>query len=262
MLDALCGSRNVTQVLLFLFVNGKCYGTQLHKQLNTALTPIQKALSRLEKGGVVMSYYEGKTRVYTFNPAFPLLEELEPLLKKVYTLMPPQEKKCYSIIRREDEGRTYAENMRILLRFWNRLASVKTLTFQAKTFSNTEGGWNGNGQGEVEITQEKDTLIFIEKGCWRNVEGRNVDFSNVFRWTLDRTTALISLEHLRRGMNHPVFLFFLAPTGQRTLTSTDSHLCSSDSYFGQVFNEEHTIRLNWRVIGPHKNEEINYFYRE
>lgn len=86
MLEGLCGNKNVQRILFFLFVNGKCYGSQLHKALKTSLTPLQKALSRLEKGGVIMSAYEGKTRMYQFNPSFPLLNELEPLLKKAYTL--------------------------------------------------------------------------------------------------------------------------------------------------------------------------------
>ena len=73
MLEALCGNNSIQKVLMFLFVNGKCYGTQLHKTLKTPLTPIQKALERLEKGGILMSYYEGKTRVYQFDPAYPLL---------------------------------------------------------------------------------------------------------------------------------------------------------------------------------------------
>lgn len=96
MLEVLCGNKNVQKVLLFLFVNGKCYGTQLRHLLQSSLTPIQKALLRLEKGGVILSNYEGKTRLYQFNPSYPLLPELEQLLKKAYTLLPPSEKKLYS----------------------------------------------------------------------------------------------------------------------------------------------------------------------
>src|SRR5689334_14503532 len=101
MLAALCGNRNIQNILLFLFVNGRCYATQLHKQLKTPLTPIQKALLRLETGGLVASYYEGKTRLYQFNAAFPLLQELEQLLKKAYTLLPPPEKKLFYIPQEE-----------------------------------------------------------------------------------------------------------------------------------------------------------------
>ncbi len=95
MLEVLCGNKTVEKILIFLFVNGKCYGTQLHRLLKIALTPIQKALIRLEKGNLIISHYEGKTRLYQFNPAYPLLHELELLLKKTYTLLPACEKKEY-----------------------------------------------------------------------------------------------------------------------------------------------------------------------
>ena len=93
MLNGLCGNKSVQKILIFLFVNGKCYGAQLQRLFKTPLTPIQKALLRLEKGGIIMSYFEGKTRLHQFNPAYPLLGELEQLLKKTYTLLPPPRKK-------------------------------------------------------------------------------------------------------------------------------------------------------------------------
>ena len=98
MLEALCGSQNIQKILIFLFVNNKCYGTQLHRALKTSLTPLQKALNRLEEGGIITSYFEGKTKLYQFNPAYPLLPELENLIKKAYTLLPAHEKKCYYVI--------------------------------------------------------------------------------------------------------------------------------------------------------------------
>lgn len=93
MLKSLFGNRNVERILLFLLVNEKCYGTQIQTLLRVPLTPVQKALARLEKEGVVSSRFEGKTRIYRFNPTFPLRFELETLLKKAYTLLPSQEKK-------------------------------------------------------------------------------------------------------------------------------------------------------------------------
>src|SRR5690242_13014459 len=102
-LEVLFGNKNVQRILIFLFVNGKCYGTQLHRSLNTALTPIQKALNRLEKGGLITSYYEGKTRLYQFNPTYPLMNELEQLLKKAYTLLPPHNKREYYVMKEDQK---------------------------------------------------------------------------------------------------------------------------------------------------------------
>jgi hypothetical protein len=263
MMEALCGNKNVQKILIFLFVNGKCYGTQLHRQLNGALTPIQKALIRLEKGGVIMSFYEGKTRLYQFNPAYPLLVELEQLLKKAYTLLPALEKKNYYVAKEDSMmKRGYAMGRpQVVLDLWEKLSVVTQLKFHAKTKSKEESGWNGQGRGEVVVKKENDkVLIFTEKGHWQGKNGGEVSFSNTFRWTLDRNAGMISLEHLRRGADHPVFLFHLAPSGSSSLSSVDSHLCEGDAYFGQIFFNPHTLRLNWRVIGPKKNEEIDYYY--
>jgi len=263
MLSALCGSKTVQKILFFLFVNGKCYGTQLHRLLKTPLTPIQKALFRLEKGGVILSDYEGKTRLYQFNPAYPLLEELEQLLKKAYTLLPSQDKKSYSFLKLEKPqgGLHFSDNTGVLLKFWERLSRVKQLKFHARTKSKEEGGWNGRGKGEVVVIRDKEeVLIFHEKGTWQGKSGKEMNFSNVFRWTLDSISAMISLEHLRHGLHQPVFLFHLSPSGRHALSSVDSHLCEGDTYFGKIFCDQQCLRLHWRVIGPKKNEEIDYYY--
>lgn len=263
MLEVLCGTKNVQRILLSLFVNGKCYGTQLHRSLGIPLTPLQKALNRLEKGGLITSYYEGKTRLYQFNPSYPLMSELEHLLKNAYRLLPAHHKKDYYIVK--EGGKTSAADqgnkVHALLAFWDKLMGVTQLTFHAKTHSKDEKGWNGKGRGEVIITKEgANTLIFNEKGTWQGKQGGEMSFSNIFRWTLDRNTDVISLEHLRRGPDHPVFIFHLAPSGKHSLSSVDSHLCEGDTYFGQIHFNHHNLCLNWRVIGPNKNEEIDYFY--
>lgn len=263
MLDVLFGSQNMQRVLLFLFVNGRCYGTQLHKALGAPLTPLQNALQRLEEAQILSSFYEGKTRYYQFNPTYPLLEELENLLKKAYTLLSPQDKRPYCLTQKIRQGGELSqmEAAKILVSFWQRLARVKALHIHAKTQSNEDGGWNGRGRGEVTIVKEKENvMLFHEKGSWRGQDGRETDFTNVFRWTFDRSAGVITLEHLRRGPNEPMLLFHLAPNKDQTLTSIDSHLWEGDAYFGQIYCDKHNLRLNWRVIGPRKNEELEYYY--
>ena len=176
MLEVLCGNKNVQRILIFLFVNGKCSGTQLHRSLKTPLTPLQKALTRLEKGSLITSYYEGKTRLYQFNPAYPLLNELEQLLKKAYTLLPAQAKKDYYVVREDLAARAVDPDKKIhsLLTFWEKLKGVTQLTFNAKTKSKEKQGWNGRGKGEVIVAKEADTvLIFTEKGIWQDKKGRS-----------------------------------------------------------------------------------------
>ncbi len=262
MLEVLFGNKNVQRILIFLFVNEKCYGALLQRSLKTALTPIQKALHRLEKGGLITSYYEGKTRLYQFNQAYPLMTELELLLKKAYTLLPPTEKKSYYVVKQDLIECSFnpLEINKVLYDFWEKLQSVKQLSFLAKTKSKEGHGWNGKGLGEVFVAKEGKTLIFTEKGTWKGKNGENVTFSSAFRWTLDTDRGVISLENLHHGPNHPVFIFHLAPTGNNILSSVDSHLCGADSYFGQIHFDSKRLRLTWRVIGPRKNEEMDYYY--
>jgi len=259
MLEVLCGNKTVQKILIFLFVNHKCYGTQLHHALNTPLTPVQKSLARLEKGGLLSSYYEGKTRLYHFNPAYPLMEELEMLLKKAYTLLPPQEKKNYYVIRDNFSSSPFKNKTQILNAFWEKLSKITKLSFKARSKSK-DHGWHGKGSGEVNVVKILNQITFNEKGSWQNKEGGKVNFSNVFRWTYDRNAGVISLEHLRRGAENPVFLFDLAPSSGQSLSSVNSHLCGGDTYFGQIHYDQYSLRLNWRVIGPKKNEEMDYYY--
>ncbi len=149
----------------------------------------------------------------------------------------------------------------MLLAFWEKLLNVTEVSFHAMSKTGEEIGWNGKGQGEVTKTKEgSNILTFTEKGTWQGKQGGELAFRNVFRWTLDRRAGVISLEHLRRGPDHPVFLFHLAPTSKHALSSVDSHLCEGDTYFGRIHFDRFSLRLNWRVIGPKKNEEINYYY--
>ncbi len=259
MLDGLCGNKNIQKVLIFLFVNNKGYGTQLQRILKTPLTSLQNALARLEKSRVIISYCEGKTKLYQLNPTYPLLHELEQLLKKAYTLLPPQDKKLYSLMQQEHAEKRFLEPQ--LLNFWHKLKGITQFTRLTHSRSPTEHSWNGKGKGEVLVNTAGDTiLIFHERGSWQIKQGQDISFSNTFRWTLDLHAGMISLEHLRFGPDQPVFLFHLTPNSHNLLTSIDSHLCEEDVYLATVPWDRHGIRLHWRVIGPKKNEEMECCY--
>ncbi len=155
---------------------------------------------------------------------------------------------------------TNPENkIHVLSVFWEKLFTVTQLTFIAQSQGNS--GWNGRGKGKVSILQEsQNTLIFNEQGSWSGEQGRPIDFKNTFRWTLESDQKIISLEHLRLGRDHPVFLFHLALSSSHSLSSIDPHLCGEDTYSGQIDFDHCHFRFNWRVLGPKKNEEINYHY--
>ncbi len=254
MMHALFGSSSVERILLFLFVNGKCYGSQLQRQLGVALTPLQKALARLEDGGIITSHYEGKTRLYQFNPAYPLLEELELLLKKAHTLLPTSSKRIFFAAQEMvSEGESPEQELSAL---WEKLTAVLRVSFHAR--SKGVSTWDSRGKGDVAIKRSAhNQLIFYEKGKW---QGKGLEFTNVFRWTHDKVANLLTLEHLRFGEDSPMLLFHLAPAGKRRFVSVDPDASAGESSFGQLLFDQKGVRLSWRAISSTKNEEIDYFY--
>jgi hypothetical protein len=265
MLGALTGNQNVERVLLFLFVNERAYGTQIQSMLQVPLTPVQKALLRLEKEGVLSSHSEGKTRVYQFNPFYPLRLELEALLKKAYTLLPSSEKKRFCFIHKprlrfKEEGERETARRKELNAFWQILGKIQRLSFSAKSRQNGEDTTKVGEAGVIVTSPIPTTLIFQEKGHWLSEQASDTAFSNSFRWMLDLNAALITVEHLRYGAAHPVFLFHLTPMQPHTLESVDAHLCGEDTYLGNIVWGKSAIDFHWRIIGPHKNNQLIYHY--
>jgi predicted transcriptional regulator len=256
MLTELFGNPNIERILLFLFVNETCYGTQLQATFNISLTPIQQALKRLEKGGIIKAKYQGKKKLYEINPSYPLKIELEQLLKKAYTLLPCKEKKRYFFVQKNKKKPKENE----LLAFWEKLCRVKHLRLTTKSKTGDE---KITQTGVAEVIAKKESsqqIIFQEKGIWIQDSLPSSSFSNQFRWTLHPDDKLISLEHLRYGQNMPVFLFHLSCTGPNTLESIEAHLCGQDTYLGHIIWDDKKIHFHWRVIGQNKNDELHYEY--
>ena len=78
-----------------MLINERCYGQQLIRNFKQALSPFQKVLDRLENGGIAVSFLEGKTRCYQFNPRYPFLQELKDFLIKAYAFLPQEIKDEY-----------------------------------------------------------------------------------------------------------------------------------------------------------------------
>jgi hypothetical protein len=90
MLESLFGNPVIEKVLFYLLIQESCYPSQLREVFQTPLFSFQRALSRLEKGGIIFSQREGKTLVYKFNPRYPFLKELKAFLQKAYAFFPPE----------------------------------------------------------------------------------------------------------------------------------------------------------------------------
>jgi hypothetical protein len=104
---------------------------------------------------------------------------------------------------------------------WSRIAAVRALTFKASSGGST--GWTGSGVGTVDVSRTaSDVLVYSESGTWTASGGKQLSFTNVYRWTLLSET--IRLEHLRLGTENPVHLFDLAVIGDSRLASVDPHV--------------------------------------
>ena len=143
-----------------------------------------------------------------------------------------------------------------LLELWADLSRVRSLQFVAQSGSAT--GWKGRGRGSVVVEAFGDDVqTFTESGTWHTEAGRELRFHNVYRWT--RTDPTLRLEHLRFGIDHPVYLFDLAQTGDGEWRSVSPHLCGEDRY-SAVLLVGNSLTLRWEVVGPTKQEVIEYDY--
>lgn len=259
MLKALVGSRSVEQILIFLLVNDQCYAHQLHRKLEIALTPIQKALERLEKGGVITSHLEKNRKIYRLNGDSPLIHEVEQLLKKAYHQLPVPERKLYHHPK-EVRTKEHKEGGELMQLVWEQLKTVSRMNLLASSRSRTSNLWTRKGTGAVDSTLEDNVLIFKEHGEWRSDDGVKMNYRNIYRWTWHWREEMLSLEHLRHGEKHPVFLFYLTPSENNTLESLNPHLCGDDTYFGWMQYNPLFLQMQIRTIGPVKNEKIETVY--
>src|SRR3990167_8293774 len=95
MLEKLFGNVVIEKILFYLLVNEKGYPSLLRRVFDVPLYSIQKAIARLEDGGIVVAELQGKTRVYQFNPRYPMLRELREFLSKSYSFLPREFKEKY-----------------------------------------------------------------------------------------------------------------------------------------------------------------------
>ncbi|NGX59290.1 MAG: hypothetical protein KR126chlam3_00438 [Chlamydiae bacterium] len=256
MLKPLFGSNSVSQILLFILVNEECYAHQLQRVLGLSVTPAQKALARLETGGILKSCYRGKVRVYAFHPEYPLLSELATLLKKAYNQLSLEEKKRYYYLPYEQKKEKKQVND-LLKSIWEHMRIVTQMTLIARSRKDQKSAYTRKGKGNVLVEDRGQSLIFQENGTWQKDQG---GYQNRFRWSWNRPQGLLTLEHLRFGEANPVFLFDLYATGGNTLESLSPHLHGDDTYFGWMEYKGLFLHLHIRTLGPKKDEKIEYAY--
>lgn len=100
MIEAIVGSSSSEKVLVFLYARDEGYARDIARFFTTDLAPIQKQLSRLEAGGVIVSRVVGRTRLFSFNPRYPMLDELKALLGKTLEFYPSDTRERLTMNRR------------------------------------------------------------------------------------------------------------------------------------------------------------------
>lgn len=90
MLETILGSISSERVLIFLFAREEGYAREIGRFFDTDLLSIQNQLKKMEVGGVLVSSKIGRTRLYTFNPRYPFLIELQNLLEKALSFYPKE----------------------------------------------------------------------------------------------------------------------------------------------------------------------------
>jgi len=100
MIEPLVGSTNAERVLIYILARDEGYARQIARFFGADADSIQKQLARLESGNVLVSKSAGRTRLYSFNPRYPFLNELQLLLEKVLTFYTEEEREQLLMNRR------------------------------------------------------------------------------------------------------------------------------------------------------------------
>lgn len=95
MLESLLGNSTVEKILFYLNTYGEGYPLEMARTFGAPVNRIQQQLRRLENGGIVVSRFLGRVRLYNLNPRYPFLKELTVLLSRAFEFLPEAEKENY-----------------------------------------------------------------------------------------------------------------------------------------------------------------------
>jgi hypothetical protein len=105
MIETILGSSSSEKVLMFLFARDQGYAREIARFFETDVAPIQKQLEKLEHGGVLVSKLVGRTRLFSFNPRYPMVAELRGLLEKTLQFYPADVRESLTMVRRRPRRR-------------------------------------------------------------------------------------------------------------------------------------------------------------
>ena len=88
MIEAIVGSASSEKVMMFLLARDEGYAREISRFFATDLDPVQKQLAKLEAAGILVSRAAGRTRLFSFDPRYPMIDELKALLEKTLQFYP------------------------------------------------------------------------------------------------------------------------------------------------------------------------------
>lgn len=88
LLEKLFGSAAAERVLLYIANYGEGYSAAIARTFGLSASQVQKQLDKFEQDGILVQQPKGRTRIYTWNPRWPLSRQLQALLSDALILMP------------------------------------------------------------------------------------------------------------------------------------------------------------------------------
>lgn len=100
MIETIVGNKTAEKVLLYLENYDECYAKGVADAFGVPVFSVQRQLQKFEAAGILVSLLKGKTRLFYWNPRFPLKKEFRAFLKRAIELLPESEKERYFTERR------------------------------------------------------------------------------------------------------------------------------------------------------------------
>ncbi len=146
------------------------------------------------------------------------------------------------------------------MNLFSSLQQVKSFKFNASAGKNSATNWNGIGQGKVATKIENNKIFFKEEGSFslENIT-KPTNIFNEYIWTRLSEDKL-KLSHARFGCKNTVTLFYLINLSDTVWQSEEDHVCVEDLYSAKLEITRNSIKLKWNIVGPKKDETIEYSY--
>lgn len=106
------------------------------------------------------------------------------------------------------------------------------------------------------MTAYQDGWLFTEQGYYSTPHHQKIKTNNKLHFQNNGLDLKVS--HFR--YQKPVSLVELRNENNGDWLTIKPYLCGQDNYTAELMLTPNGFILNWHIIGPHKNERLNYQY--